>query len=170
MSAAPAEWRSSGLRLWWLPLLLIVLDQATKWLILEHYALHDSTYVLPVLDIVRAHNTGAAFSFLADAGGWQRWAFSGLAAGMSVVLVVWLRRVAWPAQRWLALALLLVLAGAIGNLIDRLRFGYVVDFIAVHWNQAYFPAFNVADSAITVGAVLLFIDMLFEGRRDGAKG
>lgn len=170
MSASLVGWRSSGLRLWWLPLLLIIIDQATKWLIVGHYALHDSTYVLPVLDIVRAHNTGAAFSFLADAGGWQRWAFSGLAAGMSVFLLVWLRRVAWPAQRWLALALLLVLAGAIGNLIDRLRFGYVVDFIAVHWNQAYFPAFNVADSAITVGAVLLFIDMLLEGRREGAKG
>jgi signal peptidase II len=166
-AVAPLRWTQSGLRWLWLSVLLLVVDQATKALIVQHYALYESTYVLPVLDILRAHNTGAAFSFLADAGGWQRWAFAALALGVSAVLLVWLRRIDAQAQRWLAIGLALVVSGAIGNLIDRLRFGYVVDFVAVHWNQAYFPAFNVADSAITVGAVLLILDALLEGRRGG---
>ncbi len=166
-AVAPLRWTQSGLRWLWLAAVLLVADQVTKALIVQHYALYESTYVLPVLDIVRAHNTGAAFSFLADAGGWQRWAFAALALGVSGVLLVWLRRIDAVAQRWLAIGLALVVSGAIGNLIDRLRFGYVVDFVAVHWNQAYFPAFNVADSAITVGAVLLILDALLEGRRGG---
>lgn len=166
-AVAPLRWTLSGLRWLWLAAVLLVADQVTKALIVQHYALHESTYVLPVLDIVRAHNTGAAFSFLADAGGWQRWAFAALALGVSGVLLVWLRRIDAVAQRWLAIGLALVVSGAIGNLIDRLRFGYVVDFVAVHWNQAYFPAFNVADSAITIGAGLLILDALLEGRRGG---
>lgn len=166
-AVAPLRWTQSGLRWLWLAAVLLVADQVTKALIVQHYALYESTYVLPVLDIVRAHNTGAAFSFLADAGGWQRWAFAALALGVSGVLLVWLRRIDAVAQRWLAIGLALVVSGAIGNLIDRLRFGYVVDFVAVHWNQAYFPAFNVADSAITIGAGLLILDALLEGRRGG---
>jgi signal peptidase II len=120
--------------------------------------------VLPVFDIVHAHNTGAAFSFLNDQSGWQRWLFAALSATVSVGLVIWLRRLA-PRAQLLAAALAFILGGALGNLIDRLRLGYVIDFIQVHWQLHYFPAFNVADSAITVGAVLLLLDTWISGRR-----
>ena len=116
-----------------------------------------------MLDIVRAHNTGAAFSFLAGASGWQRWFFIGLGAA-AAIFIVWL-----PArhggQRLFGWALSLILGGAVGNVIDRIWHGYVVDFIQVHWHGAYFPSFNVADSAITVGAGLLILDELLRVRR-----
>ena len=119
------------------------------------------------LNWMLAFNTGAAFSFLADAGGWQRWGFSVLAAFISVVLTVWLART--PRRDWLtALPLSLVIGGAIGNLIDRLRFGHVVDFIQVYHGDWTFPAFNVADSAISVGAVLLALASLRSGERGGS--
>jgi signal peptidase II len=127
--------------------------------------LHDSFPVLPVLDIVRAHNFGAAFSFLDDAGGWQRWAFTILAVGVSIALVFWLRKLALATQGLLAFGLALILGGAIGNVIDRVEHGYVVDFIHVHWGPHFFPAFNVADSAISIGAVLVVLDSLLESRR-----
>jgi signal peptidase II len=117
---------------------------------------------------VRAHNTGAAFSFLRDAGGWQRWLFSVLALAVSVALLQWLRRLPRRANL-LASALACILAGALGNLLDRLRLGYVIDFIQVHWREHYFPAFNVADSAITIGAGLLLLDALLGDRR-GSEG
>ena len=148
-----------------LALLTIVLDQATKELILRRFELFQTQAWLPVLDITRAHNLGAAFSFLAGAGGWQRWLFTALALVVSIVIVVWLRRLDGLQQRTLAMGLTLIMGGAIGNVIDRLRHGYVVDFIAVHWNTHYFPAFNVADSAITIGAGLLILDALLDGRR-----
>src|SRR6187401_3547986 len=156
---------ASGIRWLWTSLLVIVVDQRSKLWIERTMSLGDSFVVVPVLDIVRAHNTGAAFSFLADAGGWQRWAFTLLAVGVSIALVFWLRRLALTTHALLAFGLALILGGAIGNVIDRIEHGYVVDFIHAHWGVAYFPAFNVADSAISVGAVLVILDAILEGRR-----
>lgn len=156
----------------WLPLVLLVIvaDQLSKGWIEANYQLGESTPVLPVLDIIRLHNPGAAFSFLAGAGGWQRWFFIVLALGVSVVLLWWLRSVYEAAERRLTLALSLILAGAIGNVIDRIEHGYVVDFIHVHWGNAYFPAFNIADAGLTVGAALMIFDAFLEWRRERAGG
>jgi signal peptidase II len=156
---------ASGIRWLWISLLVIVADQLSKLWIERTMALGESFPVLPILDIVRAHNSGAAFSFLATAGGWQRWAFTVLAVGVSIALVFWLRKLALATQGLLAFGLALILGGAIGNVIDRIEHGYVVDFVHAHWGSAYFPAFNVADSAITIGAVLVVLDSLLENRR-----
>jgi signal peptidase II len=145
---------------------VVALDQLTKFLIERHLAVFESVSVLPVLEITRLHNTGAAFSFLADEAGWQRWLFTALAIIVSIVLVLWLRRIDARA-RVLATAVALILGGAIGNVIDRVRLGHVIDFIYAHWDRHYFPAFNVADSAICVGAGLLLLDTWLSGRRDG---
>jgi signal peptidase II len=145
---------------------VVALDQLSKFLIERHLALFQSVRVLPVLEITRLHNTGAAFSFLADEAGWQRWLFTALAVIVGIVLTVWLRRIDRSA-RVLASAVALILGGAIGNVIDRLRFGHVIDFIYAHWDQHYFPAFNVADSAICVGAGLLLLDTWLSSRRAG---
>jgi len=156
---------ASGVRWLWISGLVIAFDQLSK-LWIERTMVHGETFVvLPVLDIVRAHNSGAAFSFLADAGGWQRWAFSVLAVGVSIALVFWLRKLALVTHALLAGGLALILGGAIGNVIDRIEHGYVVDFVHVHWGSAYFPAFNVADAAISIGAALVILDALLEGRR-----
>jgi signal peptidase II len=145
---------------------VVALDQLTKFLIEQHLALFESVSVLPVLEITRLHNTGAAFSFLADEAGWQRWLFTALAIIVSIVLALWLRRI--PASaRVLSTAVALILGGAVGNVIDRVRLGHVIDFIYAHWDRHYFPAFNVADSAICVGAGLLLLDTWLSGRRDG---
>jgi signal peptidase II len=159
-------WMQSGWR--WLPLsfALVVFDQWTKGWIERHNELGEYTPVFSWLDIIRLHNPGAAFSFLADAGGWQRWFFTIFAVGVSVMLVVWLRKVRLTTEPILAIALALVLSGAVGNVIDRIEHGYVVDFIHVHWQQAYFPAFNIADSAITSGAILLLWDAFADWRRN----
>ncbi len=159
-------WMQSGWR--WLPLsfALIVFDQWTKGWIERHYELGEYTPVFFWLDIIRLHNPGAAFSFLADASGWQRWFFTIFAVGVSVMLVIWLRKVRLKTEPILAIALALVLSGAVGNVIDRIEHGYVVDFIHVHWQQAYFPAVNVADSAITTGAILLLWAAFAEWRRN----
>lgn len=146
----------------WLSLVVIVLDQATKFLASGMLILHEPVAVLPFFNLTLMHNTGAAFSFLHDASGWQRWFFAALALIVSVMLVLWLRRLQ-PHERWLATALTLVLGGALGNLVDRLMYGYVVDFIQLYYQDWYYPAFNVADSAITVGAVMLVIDT-FKGK------
>ncbi len=145
---------------------VVALDQATKLLIEHRLALFQSVTVLPVLQITRLHNPGAAFSFLADGGGWQRWLFTLLAIIVSVALTNWLRRID-PAAKVLACAVALIIGGAIGNLVDRLRLGHVIDFIYVHWGQHYFPAFNVADSAISIGAGLLLLDTWLSTRRGG---
>jgi signal peptidase II len=159
----------NGLR--WLPLSLgvILLDQLTKLAIVRHFALYERVAVLPVLDITRLHNSGAAFSMLADASGWQRWFFTVLAVAVAVAIVWWLSRLKAKSQWLLACSLSLILAGALGNLIDRLRLGHVIDFIHAHWGEWYFAAFNVADSAITVGAALLLLDALLESRRAKAR-
>ena len=151
----------------WLLLSAVVIlaDQFSKAYIAGHYLEFEFTRILPVLDITCMHNVGAAFSFLASASGWQRWLFIGLAVVVSVGITVWLIRLPRSTHPVLAAGLALVLGGAVGNVIDRIRLGYVVDFIHFHWERAYFPAFNVADSAITVGAACLLLDALLEAKR-----
>jgi len=163
---APMKIGQSGWR--WLPLagIVIVLDQITKIWIQRHFEYAESVAVLPVLNITLRYNTGAAFSFLADASGWQRWFFTALALGVVTAIVVWLRRMDGRVQGRLACSLSLIMAGALGNLIDRLYLGHVVDFIHAHWGDADFPAFNVADSAITIGAILMLLDAYFDGKRE----
>jgi signal peptidase II len=142
---------------------VIVADQLTKALILRLFQLDGSHTVTPFFNIVRAHNSGAAFSFLAGATGWQRWFFIGLGCAAAVFIVWMLRNHA--AQKLFCWALALILGGALGNVIDRIVHGYVVDFIQVHYRGIYFPSFNVADSAITIGAALLILDELRRVRR-----
>ncbi len=143
---------------------VVVLDLWTKALASEYLLMYQPLPVFPGFNLTLMHNEGAAFSFLSTAGGWQRWFLSIIAAVVSVVIVVWLVRLK-ARQHWLALALALVLGGALGNLWDRLTLGYVVDFIQVYYREWYWPAFNIADSAIFVGAVILVLDSLF-GRHD----
>ncbi|MGE4241163.1 signal peptidase II [Ramlibacter sp.] len=155
---------SSGMLPWLgLALIILIADQFTKVLILGYYKLGDSTYVAPFFNIVRAHNTGAAFSFLADASGWQRWLFTGIAVA-ATIFILWMLR-SHHAQKLFSFSLALILGGAVGNLVDRLLHGYVVDFLQFHWRNAYFPAFNIADSAICVGAACLIIDELFRVKK-----
>ncbi|HXD41703.1 MAG TPA: signal peptidase II [Ramlibacter sp.] len=152
----------------WLPwlgvaLAVFIADQFLKVLILGYYNEGDSTYVASFFNVVRAHNTGAAFSFLAAASGWQRWFFTAIGIA-AAVFIIWMLR-SHAGQKLFSLALACILGGAIGNVLDRLVHGYVVDFVQVHWRGWYFPAFNVADSAITIGAGLLILDELRRVRR-----
>ena len=154
---------TSGASNWlWLSFLVILLDQTTKALVANTIELYSSIPLLPVLDLTHLQNTGAAFSVLASASGWQRWFFTILALAVSVVLMAWLRRIRTQEQTLLAVGLTLVLGGALGNVIDRVWLGYVVDFVHLHWGPRYFPAFNVADAAITVGAGCLLLDAFRE--------
>ena len=146
--------------------IVVIADQVTKMAIVEHIELYGRVDLFPSVNLTHQRNTGAAFSFLADAGGWQRWFFVALASTISVVLAVWLWRGRRDAPIALAAGLSLVLGGAVGNLIDRVLHGYVTDFIQVWFGSWAFPSFNVADSAITVGAALLIIDSLFLSGRD----
>ena len=148
---------------WWLSGSVIALDQITKFLAETLLTFHQPVPVLPSFNLLLTYNTGAAFSFLADAGGWQRWFFLGLGLLVSIGLIVWLRRLK-PTETRLATALALILGGAIGNLIDRAWLGQVIDCIQLYYQHWYWPAFNLADSAITVGAVLLVLDSLWSGR------
>ena len=156
----PAAGRFGRLAWLWLSLVVLVLDQATKLYFNNALTMYQQIVVIPdYFSWTLAYNTGAAFSFLADSSGWQRWLFALIAVVVSGVLVVWLKRLGRN-ETWLAVALALVLGGALGNLYDRIVLGHVVDFILVHWkNIHHFPAFNLADSAITVGAVMLALDM-----------
>lgn len=142
--------------------LVVALDQVTKSLVSQHLQMGVPVMVLPGFDMLLAHNEGAAFSFLDDAGGWQRWLFTVISAVVSVALTVWLWRLP-SGQRMLAIALVFTLAGAIGNLIDRIQLGYVVDFISLYYAQWRFATFNVADAAISCGAVLLVLDVILHG-------
>ncbi len=165
---ADRQWFSlrAGASNWlWLALAVIALDQYTKFLVIENFEEFEELVLLPVLDIMRLHNEGAAFSFLSNASGWQRGLFITLGLSVSVGILVWLRRLPATGQSLLAAGLALVLGGAVGNVIDRVLWGYVVDFIRVHYEDWYFPAFNVADSAITVGATLLILDSLLDARK-----
>ena len=150
----------------WLSGLVIMLDQLTKLLADRFLSTHASTPVIPgFFDLVLAYNTGAAFSFLADAGGWQRWFFTVLALGVSIFLILWLKRLQ-PSEKMTAIALALILGGAIGNLIDRILYGHVIDFIHWFYRDFSWPAFNIADSAITLGAALLIIHAIFFDNRE----
>ena len=148
-----------------LALVLVLADQITKVLITGLYELGEGTPITSFFNIVRVHNTGAAFSFLADAGGWQRWLFTGLSAGASIFIVYLLYSHA--GQRLFCFALTCVLGGAVGNLIDRVVYGYVIDFLDFYAAGWHVPAFNVADSAITLGAFCLILDELLRVRRGG---
>jgi signal peptidase II len=162
----PARGRSLGPGLWvWLGLALVVvvLDQLSKTLILQRFALHDSVTVTSWFNLVRVHNSGAAFSFLAGASGWQRWFFVGLGAVASIFIVWMLKK--HPTQTLFCFAVTMIMGGAIGNVVDRLLHGYVVDFIQVHYGGWYFPSFNLADSAITLGAICLILDEIRRVRR-----
>ncbi|PVZ11317.1 MULTISPECIES: signal peptidase II [unclassified Pseudomonas] len=154
----------------WLSVLVVVIDQFSKAWFEGHLGLYEQIVVIPDLfSWTLAYNTGAAFSFLADHSGWQRWLFALIAVVVSVILVVWLKRLG-KGDTWLAIALALVLGGALGNLYDRMVLGHVIDFILVHWKDTWrFPAFNVADSAITVGAIMLALDMLKSKKPAGDK-
>lgn len=142
---------------------IVILDQITKQWILDHYQYGDWTPITHFFNIVRAHNTGAAFSFLSDAGGWQRWMFVGIGAA-ATVLIVW-QLYKHPGHKLFGFALASILGGAIGNVVDRLQHGYVVDFLDFYLGQWHFPAFNVADIAISVGAVCLIVDEILRSRR-----
>jgi signal peptidase II len=155
-----------GLRLLhWLAIALIIVlvDQLTKLLIVGSMQLGDSNPITGFFNIVRAHNSGAAFSFLAGASGWQRWFFTALGL-VAATVIVWLLR-SHAGERLFCFALSCVLGGALGNVIDRVLYGYVVDFLDFHWMEMHFPAFNAADSAITLGAICLILDELLRVRR-----
>jgi signal peptidase II len=157
--------------LWlYVSLAVIVADQLSKWAIVKYVPLYKRIRLTPFLNLTHQENEGAAFSFLADASGWQRWFFIVLALGIGGAIVVWLWRLRTTGQMVLSAGLALVLGGAIGNVIDRIRVGYVVDFVQVLIAGWPFPSFNVADSAITIGAALLIIDALFlSGRKTAAR-
>ena len=149
-------------------LAIIVADQWTKWLASSSLQYRVPVEITSWFDLMLAHNSGAAFSFLAGAGGWQRWFFAVIALLVSAVMVVWLARLP-RARYWVGCALGLVLGGGLGNLWDRLQHGYVVDFISLHYGGWYWPAFNIADSAISVGAAILVLDSLFHRDEAGAR-
>ncbi|MDD7804322.1 MAG: signal peptidase II [Endozoicomonas sp. (ex Botrylloides leachii)] len=156
--------KKSGMLYWlWLSGLVIVLDQASKWAVVQAIHLYEQVHLLPFFSFTLAYNTGAAFSLLSEGSGWQRWFLSVVAVVVSVVLVSWLRRLK-PYETLQACSLALILGGALGNLYDRMAHGHVVDFILLHYQRYYFPAFNLADSAITLGAGLLILDMFLTRR------
>ncbi len=157
----------------WITVAVFVVDIATKQIAEAMLNYGDPVFLLPVLDFTLLYNRGAAFSMLADQPGWQRWFFTLISAAVSVVLFVWMSRLP-KRPAWLGIALALILGGALGNLFDRVAFGHVIDFISVHWDNAYFPAFNIADSAITIGAIMMAVDVVRDsfaaGKSDDSSG
>jgi len=152
--------KTSNLKWLWLVLFVVILDQSTKYAASHWLEYNNALPVFPGFHLTLVHNTGAAFSFLRDAGGWQIYFFIILTTGVTIALLVWMIRL--PTNRvWLAFALAFIMGGALGNLLDRIRFGYVVDFIEVYYDKWSWPVFNVADSAITIGAVMMIIDALW---------
>lgn len=167
--ASSAAMREVGMLKWlWLSLLAIILDQVSKLVVDNTMQLYESIPLIPYFNLTYVHNTGAAFSFLSEAGGWQRWFFAVLALFISAVLSVWLAKLQ-KHETLLALALSLVLGGAIGNLIDRLAYGYVIDFLDVYYNTWHWPAFNIADSAITLGVMLMLAESFGLGKSQKAN-
>lgn len=162
-----AKYKSSGLVWLWLTVVFIIVDQVTKQYIVANFDLYERTAVLPFFNLTYAQNPGAAFSFLADQPGWQRWFFSIIATIASIVFLVWMAKTP-KENRLLSIAFALLLSGAVGNLIDRLIFGYVIDFLDFYWGQYHWPAFNVADSVIFIGAALMILDS-FKKEPDTSK-
>jgi signal peptidase II len=150
----------------WLSLLVFVFDQASKLWVVSNFELYESIQLFPSLNFTYVHNLGAAFSFLSSAGGWQRWFFVGVALIATTVLLIWLRKLK-PSERWMAVTISLVLGGAIGNLYDRISYGYVIDFIDVYYKAHHWPVFNIADAAISIGVVMMLIDA-FKGESSKA--
>ncbi|ABX48333.1 signal peptidase II [Shewanella baltica] len=167
----PLTWKDSGLRWYWVAVLVFFADQLSKQWVLANFDLHESLNLLPFFNFTYVRNYGAAFSFLSDAGGWQRWLFTIVAVGFSTLLTVWLRKQSASLLK-LNLAYTLVIGGALGNLVDRLMHGFVVDFIDFFWAKSHYPAFNIADSAICIGAVLIIWDAFLSGKSetDSAEG
>ncbi len=157
----------TGLRWLWLTIICLIADQVTKQLIVSNMDLYQSIDILPFFNLTYVHNLGAAFSFLADQGGWQRWFFTAIAAIASVVFIVWLAKTP-KQQALLSVAFALMLSGAVGNLIDRVLFGYVIDFLDFYGFGYHFPAFNVADSMIFIGAALMIFDSFKNGEANKA--
>lgn len=148
---------NTGLRWLWLTVIFLIIDQITKQWVANTFDYRETLAVLPFFNITYVHNPGAAFSFLADQGGWQRWFFTAIAAIASIVFVIWMAKTP-KQQALLSIALAFILSGAMGNLIDRVLFGYVIDFLDFHWQGSHFAAFNIADSAIFIGAALMIIE------------
>ena len=142
---------------------IVILDQITKFFAVQFLVLHEPKYIYDGLNFTLMYNTGAAFSFLSDAGGWQRWFFIGVSCVVSIIIIIWMYNTLTK-SRYLLFALSFILGGALGNLWDRLTLGYVIDFIEVYYENFYWPAFNIADSSITIGAVLLILDTLLIDR------
>ncbi len=155
--SSPFSIKNSGLSCLWITLVFLVIDQVTKQWVAGSMDYKESINVLPFFNLTYVHNLGAAFSFLADQGGWQRWFFTAIAAIASIVFTVWLAKTP-KTQKMLNIAFALMLSGALGNLIDRVLFGYVIDFLDFYVGSSHWPAFNVADSAIFIGAALMIID------------
>ncbi|MES9870010.1 MAG: signal peptidase II [Sedimenticola sp.] len=155
------------LRWLWLSAIVIGLDQVSKQLVESSLMLYEAVPVMPFFNLTLAYNEGAAFSFLSDQGGWQRWFFSGLALLVSIILVIWISRLQ-QRERLIAISLSLIVGGAIGNLIDRVLFGHVIDFLDLYYGQWHWPAFNIADSAIFVGVVLMLLDA-FRGEPEESR-
>jgi signal peptidase II len=159
------KFNESGLRWLWLTILWVVIDQITKQWVAGSFDYRETLAVLPFFNITYVHNPGAAFSFLADQGGWQRWFFTAIAAIASIIFIVWLAKTS-KKQTMLSISFALILSGAVGNLIDRVLFGYVIDFLDFHWSGTHFPAFNVADSMIFIGAALMLLDSFMNPETD----
>lgn len=155
----------TGLRFLWISLLVLILDVMSKQWVVANMALYESIQVMPFFNLTYVRNYGAAFSFLHDASGWQRWFFSAIAIIVSLIIVTWMKA-ASRAEKRLPIAFAFILGGAIGNLYDRIAYGYVIDFLDFYIQQWHWPAFNVADSAIFIGASLMVIDMLVTPRND----
>lgn len=149
----------------WISLVVVILDQYTKYLASEQLVLHQPVPIMPLLNFTLMHNEGAAFSFLSDAGGWQRWFFTVVALILGVVIFFWIKKLGKTAL-WRTIALCLILGGAIGNVWDRIQLGYVVDFIQVYYRSWAWPTFNVADSAISIGVVMIVLEMIREMRQE----
>ena len=148
-----------------LAVLVVLIDQVTKIWVSDVYTYGNEVEYTSFFSFILLHNTGAAFSFLSNAGGWQRWLFGGIASTVSVFLMIWIYRLP-KTDWWMAVALAVILGGAVGNLYDRLAYGYVVDFIVFHWKDHYFPAFNIADSAISLGAFMMIVDVIRNPHKD----
>ncbi|WP_448568700.1 signal peptidase II [Thalassotalea ganghwensis] len=160
--------QSSSLKWLWITVIFLIVDQVTKQWVANTFDLYESVNILPFFNLTYIHNPGAAFSFLADQGGWQRWFFTAIAAIACVIFSVWLKRT--PADKtYLAIALACMLSGAMGNLIDRVLFGYVIDFLDFYIGNSHWPAFNIADSMIFIGAGFMIIDAIQEEKAKKAS-